>query len=195
MSDSNQPRDDVVGDGDDAGGWEHRRTDRLVLDRVEPGDVDGWHHIHADPRVWTHFPSGLHTSVDETERGVAASIEDWRSAGLGYWSVREQPGGPIVGCGGCRPVPDRGHWNLYYRLSPERHGRGYASELAAAAIAAANETDPAWPVVAVMLEHNVGSWRVAEKVGLVRVWVGPDEGNPDPTAVRYVYADRPDVPV
>lgn len=164
-----------------------------MLDRVELADVDGWHQIHADPRVWTHFPSGRHTAVEATERLVEASIEDWRTAGLGYWSVREQPGGPIVGCGGCRPVPDTGRWNLYYRFSPEQQGRGYASELARVAVVAANEADMAWPVVAIMLEHNVGSWRVAEKIGLTRIWVGRDEGNPDRTAVRYVYADRPDV--
>ncbi|MEM9890623.1 MAG: GNAT family N-acetyltransferase [Actinomycetota bacterium] len=178
---------------DDRSRWDHRRTERLVLDHVHVDDVDDWHRIHADPRVWTHFPSGLHTSRDATAEFVEASIEDWRVAGLGYWSIREEIGGPVIGCGGCRLLPDQHRWNLYYRFSPESQGRGYAAEVARAAIAAANEVDPDVPVVAFMLEHNVASWRVAEKVGLVRVWVGPDEGNPDPDAIRYVYADRPDV--
>ncbi len=174
-------------------GWAHRRTDRLLLDRVEEDDVDGWHRIHADARVWTHFPSGRHLSPEATTQLVQASLDDWRQAGLGYWSIREEPGGPIIGCGGCRPLPDHHRWNLYYRFAPESQGRGYASELATAAIAAANDVDAARPVVAYMLEHNTPSWRVAEKVGLTRVWVGPDDGNPDPTAVRFVYADRPDI--
>ena len=116
-------------------------------------------------------------------------------AGLGYWSIREEPGGPIIGCGGCRPVPGRGRWNLYYRFSPDQQGKGYASELARAAVAAANEVDPARPVVAYMLEDNIASWRVAEKIGLTRVWVGPDDGNPDPDAVAFLYADRADVQI
>lgn len=173
--------------------WDHSRTDRLVLDHAHEADVDGWHRIHADPDVWTHFPSGRHTSRERTERFVASAIEDWRSAGLGYWSIRERPGGPIIGCGGCRLVPERDRWNLYYRFAPEGHGRGFATELARAAIGAANDVDQGRAVVAIMLEHNTASWRVAEKVGLTRVWAGPDEGNPDPSAVRYVYADRPDL--
>ena len=31
----------------------------------------------------------------------------------------------------------------------------------------------------------------AERAGLTLVWRGPDAGNPDPAAVRLVYADRP----
>ncbi len=171
--------------------WDHQRTERLTLDHVHEQDLDEWHRIHADPQVWDHLPSGRHTSTAETAELVDSGIQDWRRTGLGYWSIREQAGGAIVGCGGCRFVSDKNRWNLYYRFAPAVQGRGFASEVASAAIAAANDVGPDWPVVAVMLEHNTASWRVAEKVGMVRVWVGPDEGNPDPSAVRYVYADRP----
>ena len=175
--------------------WDHRESERLVLDHAHEGDVDAWHQIHADPRVWTHFPSGRHTTRQTTEQFVQRTVEEWQEHGLGYWSIRDKSGGKIVGCGGCRPVPDRSRWNLYYRFAPESHGRGYASELAQIAIQAAQAVDPTWPVVAIMLEQNVASMRVAEKVGLNRVWVGPDEGNPDPTAVRFVYADRSDIDI
>ena len=175
--------------------WDHHRTDRLLLEHVRADDVDEWHAIHADPRVWTHFPSGRHRSRDETAEFVSTSIDDWRSHGLGYWSIRTEPGGAIIGCGGCRVVPELRRWNLYYRFGADHHGHGYASEVARAAVAAANDVDPTVPVIAYMLEHNTASWRVAERIGLARVWVGPDEGNPDPQAVRYVYADRPDVTI
>ncbi len=175
--------------------WDHVGTDRLVLDHVHESDVDQWHRIHADPRVWTHFPSGRHTSPETTAQFVETSIVDWRVAGLGYWSIREETGGPIIGCGGCRMVSDLDRWNLYYRFAPECQGQGYASELARIAIAAANDVDQARPVVAYMLEHNTASWRVAERIGLTRIWTGPDDGNPDPDAVRFVYADRPDVTI
>lgn len=98
-----------------------------------------------------------------------------------------------LGIGGCRLLEERDRWNLYYRFAPEVQGRGYASELAEIAVRAANDVAPDRPVVAYMLETNPGSWRVAEKIGLIRIWTGPDEGNPDETAVRFVYADRLDV--
>jgi hypothetical protein len=39
--------------------------------------------------------------------------------------------------------------------------------------------------------HNVESRGRAERSGLTLVWRGRDAGNPDPDAVRLVYADRP----
>ena len=60
-----------------------------------------------------------------------------------------------------------------------------------AAIDAAHAVAPDRPVVAYLLEHNVESRGRAERSGLSLVWRGPDAGNPDPDAVRLVYADRP----
>ena len=61
-----------------------------------------------------------------------------------------------------------------------------------AAIDAAHAVDPGRPVIAYLLEHNVESRVRAERRGACSfVWRGPDAGNPDPAAVRLVYADRP----
>lgn len=81
-------------------------------------------------------------------------------------------------------------WNVYYRLSPAAWGHGFATELASAARAAAAASNLQLPVVAYLLEHNTGSRRTAERVGLTLAWRGPDHGNPDPAAARLIYADR-----
>jgi hypothetical protein len=60
----------------------------------------------------------------------------------------------------------------------------------AAAMDAARAVDPDRPVVACLLEHNVESRVRAERAGLTLIWRGPDAGNPDPAAIRLVYADR-----
>ena len=69
-------------------------------------------------------------------------------------------------------------------------GRGYATEMGEAAIEAAHDVVPERPVLAYLLEHNHGSRRTAEKLGLQLVWRGPDPDNPDPDAVRLVFLDR-----
>jgi hypothetical protein len=56
---------------------------------------------------------------------------------------------------------------------------------------AAHILDTDRPVIAYLLEHNRESRGRAERSGLEFVWRGPDAGNPDPDAVRLVYADRP----
>jgi len=164
-------------------------TDRLTLTPVDPQDLDELHALHADPRVWVHFPTGRHTSREQTARQVAQFAADWERDGIGYWTARRRADGAFVGIGGVRLRP-AGVLNVYYRLAPEQQGRGFAAELAREAVAAAGRTLPGVPVTAFLLEHNLASRATAERVGLELVWRGPDAGNPDPTAVRLVYADR-----
>ena len=66
---------------------------------------------------------------------------------------------------------------------PDRDGLELLSEL--------RRSNPDLPVIAYLLEHNAESRGRAERSGLSMVWRGPDAGNPDPAAVRLIYADRP----
>ena len=178
--------------------WRRSRTARLWLDEPVEGDADALFAIHSDPASWRHFPSGLVTDPAAGATMVGASRRRFERDGLAYWSVRDADGGPAVGRGGCM-VPDeargedgggRGWWNLYYRFDQRVLGRGYAAEMGRAALDAAHEVAPERPVLAFLLEHNDASRRTAEKVGLRLVWRGPDDGNPDPDAVRLVFLDR-----
>ncbi|WP_244929661.1 GNAT family N-acetyltransferase [Nocardioides sp. W7] len=166
------------------------RTQRLWLDVATEGDVDDLHQIHADPQSWVHFPPGRHADRLMSEQMIVNGARQWATHGLGYWSVRDREGGAVVGRGGCAVPPGRPWWNLYYRFDTAVQGRGYATEMARAAIEAAHDVGPELPVLAYLLEHNVASRRTAERLGLGLVWRGPDAGNPDRGAVRLVYVDR-----
>ena len=174
--------------------WRRARTTRLWLDEPVEADADALFAIHGDPASWRHFPSGVVTDPAAGATMVGASRRRFERDGLAYWSVRDADGGPVVGRGGCM-VPDealggRGWWNLYYRFDQRVLGRGYAAEMGRAALDAAHDVAPDHPVLAFLLEHNVASRRTAEKLGLRLVWRGPDDGNPDPDAVRLVFLDR-----
>ena len=174
--------------------WRQVRTPRLWLDEPVEADAGALFAIHGDPASWRHFPSGLVTDPAAGATMVGASRRRFERDGLAYWSVRDADGGPVVGRGGCM-VPDealggRGWWNLYYRFDQRVLGRGYAAEMGRAALDAAHDVAPDHPVLAFLLEHNVASRRTAEKLGLCLVWRGPDDGNPDPDAVRLVFLDR-----
>lgn len=166
----------------------------MVLDRPGRDDIDGVHEIFRDPRVWTHYPSLVHRRRSQTEDAVLGWIAGWEHHGLDTWVVRdagnrEPLGSPIIGYGGCSLR--EGWWNLGYRFSPSAQGRGLATEVARASIGAASGARPELPIIAYLVEHNVASARVAERVGLRLVHRAPDVGNPDPDVVRLVYADRP----
>ncbi|MPQ99012.1 GNAT family N-acetyltransferase [Modestobacter sp. I12A-02628] len=181
----------------------HRTTTRLQLDAVVPGDLEAHHALLSDPATWTHLPSGRHRDRAQTAAGLQQVVDRWRHSGLDYWTARLrtdlpagtvpaglQPGA-VVGTGGCALRSGTRWWNLYYRFTPAAWGHGLVAELVHTALDAARSVDPELPVIAYLLEHNVASRRRAERSGLTCVWRGPDAGNPDPDAVRLVYADRP----
>lgn len=172
-----------------------RTTDRLLLDATTEADLDALHEIYGDPRTWEHLPSGRHADLAQTRTRLELWLDDWRTVGFGAWTVRTAADpGTVIGHGGCSvrgsAVPDGAFWNLGYRFRPEAQGHGYATEVSLAAIEAAREHRPELPIVAYLLEHNHASARVAEKVGLALAHRAPDAGNPDPAAIRLVYADR-----
>lgn len=165
-------------------------TKRLVLDRPAASDADGVYAICSDARVWEHFPSLRHTSIEQSHAQLERWMTAWEHDALGTWIVRE-PGNPrIIGYGGAS-VKREAFWNIGYRFAPDLHGRGYATEVSLEAMRQLKGLRPELPVVAYLLEHNVASARVAEKIGLTLIHRGPDVGNPDANAVRLVYADRP----
>lgn len=168
-------------------------TDRLRLSRAVPADLDAVFGIQSDPRVWTHYPSLRHTDAEATIRMMQRWESSWERAGLGSWVVRLRDTGEVIGNGGCTLL-DGGVWNVGYRIAADHHGRGYATELARAALAQARIVAPERPVIAYLVEHNHGSAHVAQKIGLDLVHRAPDAGNPDPSAIRLVYADRPLAP-
>ncbi|WP_447008564.1 GNAT family N-acetyltransferase [Saccharothrix isguenensis] len=59
--------------------------------------------------------------------------------------------------------------NLFYRFRPRHWGRGYAPEMARAAVDWASRARPGRPVVIITDPDNTPSQRVAEKLGFANV--------------------------
>lgn len=162
------------------------RTERLELYRPSALDAEDLHRVYSDERTWRHLPSGRFETFEETLKQLRIWESSW-DVGLGAWVAHHA--GRMVGHGGCA-VKEGEFWNLGYRFAPEAQGRGFASELSARAVERARQLRPEIPVVAYLLEHNVASAAVARNTGLTERFRGPDAGNPDPEAIRVVYADR-----
>jgi RimJ/RimL family protein N-acetyltransferase len=168
---------------------DHAHTGRLCL--CEPGDEDteAVHRIHADPATNVYNPAGPVQDIARTRE----MMELWRrgraETGHGYWAVRESCDGPVLGVGGILPKTVEGIpvFNLYYRFTPGAWGRGYAAEVALAAIDLA-AVGQARPVLAVCHEDNAPSRRVAERAGMVPAGTVLHNGSP-----RLVY-ESPELP-
>nr|WP_284500814.1 GNAT family N-acetyltransferase [Bowdeniella massiliensis] len=86
---------------------------------------------------------------------------------LSSWLITDPTTNDLLG--NCGAMMGRGaFWNLGYRLAPQAVGHGIVSTVAAYSVQRALAADPDRPVVASLLEHNVGSAKVAERAGLAK---------------------------
>jgi RimJ/RimL family protein N-acetyltransferase len=149
-------------------------TARLRLRAHRPDDLAACAALWADPDVTRHI-GGRPFTAEETWRRMLASLGLWSMLGYGYWAVEEKASGRYVGDVGFadfrRDIDPSllGMLEFGWVLSPAVHGRGYASEAVAAAMAWASTELPQMRAVCIIAPANLASIRVAEKAGF-REW-------------------------
>lgn len=145
-------------------------TERLVLRRIAPDDVDAMTALHADPDAVRHRPDGA-SSPEDSRLLFASWLDHWDEFGFGYWAI-ELPGDPEpIGFGGLQLARSehRSYLNVFYRLFPRAWGHGYAPEMVGAAVDWARLTHPDLPITIITPTVNEPARRVAEKLGFVEV--------------------------
>ncbi|MFJ8472091.1 GNAT family N-acetyltransferase [Kitasatospora sp. NPDC094011] len=143
------------------------RTERLVLRVPEARDRATFIDLHASPEVHTYL--GGARARDELERLVPEEPEGWPGnfvveldgAMIGQVLLRRATGHQ-------RPAAD-GKADLGYLFLPQAWGRGYATEACTAALDWLAGELPGEPVVLTTQSANLGSMRLAEKLGFVEV--------------------------
>jgi ribosomal-protein-alanine N-acetyltransferase len=144
------------------------RTERLSIDRLSVVDFDAMWSLHADPATNQFNPAGPLTARTDAQRQFGEWLGHWHEHGFGYWTVRDDEG--VVGFAGIRfsTWNDRTVLNLYYRFTPPAWGKGYAAEVAHAAVELWRAEHSAHPLIAYTKPGNVGSQRTALGAGLER---------------------------
>jgi RimJ/RimL family protein N-acetyltransferase len=146
------------------------RTDRLLLRRWRPSDLEPFAAMNADPRVMQYFPALF--SREESDAMAARAESLFERHGFGFWAV-EAPGiAPFIGLLGLSIPRFEAHFmpavEIGWRIAAEHWNRGYATEGARAALAFGFETLRLEEVVAFTVPSNVPSRRVMEKLGMTR---------------------------
>lgn len=147
-------------------------TARLLLRPFEAADIPAYAAIRAKPEVVRFLP-GLGMRAAEAERVAAEAVPrfaaQWTGEpGYGPWAVIEKASGLLLGHGGLRFVPELGDTEILYMLDRPAWGKGYATEVAAAACGYAFGTLRLPYVMALTKPENYGSRRVLEKTGMIR---------------------------
>ena len=146
------------------------QTDRLLLRRFTPADVDLLVDLDSDPQVMHHITGGLATSREEIADDVLPAFLDYyqRYDSFGFWAVMERSTGQFLGWFHLRPAGNDGpdEVELGYRLRREAWGHGYATEGSRALIDKAFAELGVRRVHAETMAVHVASRRVMERSGL-----------------------------
>ncbi len=144
---------------------EEIRTDRLLLRRLVPADLDDFLVMNQDPRVMATL-GGVRTP-EEISSHLARLVGEWNRNGFSWWSVRMLDSGKFTGRGGLRRVlvEGRDEVEVGYGFMPEFWGRGFATELARESVRIGFEELRLPNLVSFTLPTNLASRRVMEKAG------------------------------
>ena len=144
-------------------------TPRLTLRRLTLDDAEALYQLDSDPEVMRYLSGGPGTPLEMIRDDILPrfirSFDHARWAGA--WAIEERDSGEFAGWLSLRPSDDlaRGA-ELGYRLRRESWGRGFATEAAKALLDCAFAEHGLTRVFGTTYEHNLGSRRVMEKLGM-----------------------------
>lgn len=144
------------------------RTARLLLRELAPADVGPLNEIQSDPGV-ARYMSYEPQTLAQTQAYVDAAIQNQRQEPRTVYdfALAEHGHERLIGrCGFDLRRAAHREAMLWYELRPDRMGRGYATESAAAVIDFAFRTLNMHRVWADCDPRNTSSCRVAERLGM-----------------------------
>lgn len=137
------------------------QTPRLVLRPFTPADWRAVHAYASDAAVMRYVPGGA-MSEEQARAFVRVSGEN---AATGVVLTAEDR---LIGHLDFHPWFAERIYEIGWVVHPRYHGQGYATEAALAMLRHGFETLGVHRIVATCQPENVASWRVMEKLGMLR---------------------------
>ena len=175
-----------------ARGTDRIESERLILRRIDDGDLAFLTHLHADSEVARYLPPGRPRSSQESFAWLQSVLRTYEEFALGQLAVLRKSDGMVIGrCGlsylavearttAAVPrawyqradVPDAAEIvlerELGYTFERSSWGQGYASEATRCVFDYARDTLKLSRVVSLIHPENLRSLRVAQRFGVQR---------------------------
>jgi RimJ/RimL family protein N-acetyltransferase len=140
-------------------------TERLTLRPLLPDDAEAYAAMRFHPEVAKWLPPARDADPLTAVRGTIDRFADaWRDEGYSPWGVFLA--GRLVGHAGLNFVPEFDATEVLWALHPDAWGKGYATEVARAALAFGFETVGLPLIFAITLPDNIASQAVMKRIGL-----------------------------
>jgi RimJ/RimL family protein N-acetyltransferase len=133
------------------------QTDRLTLRPLAADDAEAYAAVRGHPEVakWLSPLAG---------DPIGRFAEGWRERGYAPWGIFLD--GRLIGHGGLNFVPEFAETEVLWALHPDAWGKGYATEVARAALAFGFGTLGLKLIFAITLKDNLASQAVMKRIGL-----------------------------
>ena len=144
------------------------RTARLIGRPIATQDFDALRLLHADPAVMRTLSADGRVAPEAHTRALIERLAaHWHEHGDGVWLFRALDGARAIGYGGLlrRVLDGAPECELIYAVVSAEWRKGYATEMARAALSHAFDERREPSVAALTLEINEGSRRVIETLG------------------------------
>jgi [ribosomal protein S5]-alanine N-acetyltransferase len=152
-------------------------TDRLLLRRQVPGDLDELWEFHCNPENIRHYHDAP-ASIEEVREQLEWDL-DWyqNNESLGTWAIIHKETGKLVGLCSLMPWTVDGveEVEMAYILAEECRGQGLGTELSRGVIKYALENLKLPRIVSLIEPDNMLSRHVVEKAGMQFEKEGHDE--------------------
>jgi RimJ/RimL family protein N-acetyltransferase len=143
-------------------------TERLMLRRLIPEDLDALFVLYSDPEIRWFFPEGT-LNYDDTKEEL-----EWFLNGhpqhpqLGLWATIHKETGQFIGRCGLLPwtIEGQAEVEVAYLLAKEYWGQGLATEAARAILRYGFDTLHYSRLICMMYPGNIASEKVAQKMGM-----------------------------
>lgn len=139
-------------------------TDRLSLRPLLDGDAEAYAAMRFHPEVARWLPLAEGDPVEAARATIGRFASDWRQRRYAPWGVFLAD--RLIGHGGLNFVPEFDETEVLWALHPDAWGKGYATEVALAALAYGFDTLGLALIFAITLPDNISSQAVMRRLGL-----------------------------
>ncbi|WP_242688480.1 GNAT family N-acetyltransferase [Bacillus sp. Cs-700] len=144
----------------------HFSTERLVLRKMIPEDVDSLFDIFSDIEVMKYYPSCKNRH--DTVKWIEWTLHHYKVYGFGMWIVEDKESGHLLGqCGLVLQKLVHGvEVELGYLFAKQHWGKGYATEAAFACKKYAFNELGLSKLISLIDPQNNASLKVAKRIGM-----------------------------
>jgi len=147
------------------------QSERLKLMEITPDDIETLHTLNSIPEIDEFNTLGIPKDIESTKKIYQPVIDDQKSKErkLYCWLILKKSGDEVIGVSGMKLSLDRFRMGeIYYNLSPDYWGWGFATEVAKTLINFGFEKLNLHRIEAGVATENKRSIRVLEKVGMTQ---------------------------